>query len=249
MIKFLTKTLKKNNFETLEDQFLAAERLQKLQTLKANKSRLIVRLDDNEQIFQSLILSIDSLNNTLLIDELFPRPENFASNQLLHCVHHENGSATTFSLRVLTATNSSGFPALLAHLPDTIEQEQRRLNFRLKTPAQQSMTVSLASSSQPNLSGYVKDLSNHGFRINIPGNHSDSLKQGDTLNYCRIQLNETSQIECQLKVRSTRYLNKPYRHTQLGTEITDLNADHQNQLSQYLNQQQREQCRLRAEYS
>lgn len=250
MIKYLTQSLKKTTSINIEEQFQAAERMHTLQKLLDNKARILIRIDNNKQVYQSMILSIDSLNKTLLIDELFPTPEiDLSLQQFIHCEHHDAGSTTSFTIRVFASTHSSGFPALITHLPETIEQEQRRNYFRLKTPSQQSMSVSLSSSSNANLSGYVKDLSNHGFRINILGNYNDDLNQGDTLSYCRIQLTKTSQIECQLLIRSKRYIDTPYRHTQLGTEIIALRQSHQNLLSQYLNKQQRAQCRQRAEYS
>ncbi|MDH5392815.1 MAG: flagellar brake protein [Gammaproteobacteria bacterium] len=248
MIKYLKKQLSKKRPEATEEDFLPRNTRLKLQSLKDNKTRLSIRCENSDQFYQSSLLSIDLLNNTLLIDELFPTP-GMALNRdlLLHCEFHDGGCTSSFSSKLVTATHSSGFPALIINMPDTMLTEQRRNTFRLPTPSHQSIAATLSAGLSSSLSGYVKDVSNDGLRINIIGNHSDALTQGDTLNGCKIKLDQGRLIECQLTIRSKRYIRSPYRHTQLGTEITALKRKDRDLLTQYVNEQQRILCRHRAE--
>lgn len=232
-----------------QKQFISTtdDELKILRHLKNNNSRLIVKLDNHLQTFQSTIITIDKENKKLTVDELFPKPEfKISEGTLLHFSFHQNGELTTFSSTFSSHTHPNGLPAILTSYPFDIKHEQRRNNFRLVLKSGQTPSAKLTPSYQPILSGIVKDISSYGLRINIQGNENDTLKKGDILKSCHINLDKNKSIECQLTVRSKRFYSRPYRHTQIGTEITDIQLTDRNELNHYVSQQQRLQCRLRA---
>jgi c-di-GMP-binding flagellar brake protein YcgR len=217
-----------------------------LRNFKHNNSRLTIEVESYQQTFQSSVITIDRSNNTLIMDELFPKPEfKIKENTLLHCKFHENGSLTSFRSPFIKHTRSDGMPAILVRYPSNVKHGQRRSNFRLTLKSSHTSSAKLFPSYRPTLTGVIKDISSHGLRINIQGNESDTLKKGDILKSCQIFLDKNRSIECQLTVRSKRYYNRPYRHTQIGTEITDIQLSDRKRLSRYINQQQRIQCRLK----
>lgn len=223
------------------------DELKILRHLKNNNNQLIVKLDNHLQAFQSTIITIDKENDKLTIDELFPKPEfKITEGRLLHFSFHQKGELTTFSSTFLNHTHANGLPAILTNYPLDIKHEQRRNSFRLVLKPGQTPSAKLTPSYQPTLSGIVKDISSHGLRINIQGNENGMLKKGDILRSCHINLDKNKTIECQLTVRSKCFYSRPYRHIQIGTEITDIQLSDRNQLNHYVNQQQRLQCRLKA---
>lgn len=240
-----------HNFRTKHQRQLISttddDELKILRNLKNNNSRLIVKLGNHLQTFQSTIIIIDNANKKLTIDELFPKPEfKIKEGTLLQFSFHQEGKLTTFSSTFSGHTHPNGLAAISTSYPFDIKHEQRRNNFRLVLKSGQSPSAKLMPSYQPTLSGIVKDISSHGLRINIQGNESDTLKKGDVLRSCHINLDKNKSIECQLTVRSKHFYSRPYRHTQLGTEITDIQLTDRNELNHYVNQQQRLQCKLRA---
>jgi len=221
---------------------------ERLEHLMTNKCRLLIKIDSCRPVFQSMVLAIDKMNGTLILDELFPKPDiTITPELLLYCEFHENGATTSFTSQTITTTRTGGLPALLIKYPDIIEHDQRRNNFRLQLEKNQTVSAKLTSDNHISLFGTVKDISNHGLRINIQGNQTDEIKSGDILSNCQIKLDDFNQLECQLTVRSKRYFNRPYRHTQIGTEITNIQLTHRDLLTHYVTKQQRQQCRLRSD--
>lgn len=250
MLKLLTRKLNTKKSVQADPFHAARNNRKRLTHLKNNNCRLLIKLDGNSQVFQSLILSVDELNKTLLIDDLFPTPvNNLNHSHLLHCEYHENGLTTSFSSQLIKITRINGLSALLINYPDTVEQEQRRGSFRLPLQDDKILSAKLTSNQYSILSGIIKDISNNGIRINIHGNKTAELAQGDILNNCKIMLDESMQIECQLTVRNKSYFNRPYRHTQIGAEITNIQSSQRNLLTQYVIKQQRQQRRLHADIS
>ncbi len=244
MLKKIIESLSKKQVNQIH---LPDDNLKILGNLRDNNCRLLIKTDNNQQVFQSIIVSFNKLNNTLVIDELFPKATFKIKKQtLFYCEFHEKGSVTSFTTRFIDRTQSSGMPAFLMEYPSDVKYDQRRNNFRLALKPGQNSSAKLSPDYQPSLSGMIKDISNHGLRINIHGNTNDSIKKGDILQSCQIKLDESRSIQCQLTIRSKHYFNHPYRHTQIGTEITEIQLSDRKSLSNYVNQQQRQQCRLRA---
>lgn len=248
MISHFSKKFKNNRHASDKLASISSTTPDNLKTLIENNVRLFVKAEDCRQIFQSMVLSVDEINNTMLVDELFPLPEiNLLAGKTLYFESHENGSTTSFRSTIITSTRSNGLPALLLSLPDTVNLEQRRNNFRLQLKNNQPVSAKLFQNHYDALTGMVKDISNHGLRINITGNQTSELKHGDILQHCEIHLDEMNQINCQLTIRSKRYFRQPYRHTQIGTEITGIQLKHRDLLTHFVTRQQRMQCRQRAD--
>jgi len=223
------------------------KREQQLQQLINDKARLLVKAEDCRTLFQSMLLDTDTRNQTLTIDELFPQPDRTLKTGMpLYFEFHEKGQTVSFNSEVITPTRAHGLPALLVHYPDVVESDQRRNNFRISLDPTQTVSAKLFQNSYENFFGVVKDISNHGLRINLSGNQSEQLEHGDVIPSCVIKLDGINQIECQLTVRSKRYYNRPYRFTQIGTEITGIHLKHRHMLTNYVSQQQRMQCRARS---
>lgn len=246
MLKHIVNSLKSGNNSHRSDSPVI-HNADKLQKIIDKKSRLLVKVERSRQVYQSMLLSVDTFNQTLLLDELFPQPDiQLENDQLIYIEFHDQGSITSFSSQFMTTTRRHGLPAILITYPDVIECDQRRNCFRLAIDQQQTVSAKLFQNRYDNFYGIVKDISSHGLRINLSGNQSDQLDQGDVLQSCVIKLDDINQIECQLTVRSKRYFNRPYRHTQIGTEITAIDLKHRNLLTNYVSHQQRQQCRQRA---
>lgn len=221
-----------------------------LQNLLEQKARLLVKVEGQRDIFQSMLLSIDRLNDVLILDELFPQPENnIAYGTPLYIEYHEQGKTTAFSSVFINTTRDHGLPALIINMPEHVEHDQRRNVFRLSLSPEQVISAQLSQNAHDNYFGVVKDISSQGLRINLSGNQLDQLENGEVLPSCTIKLDETNQLECQLTVRCKRYFNRPYRYTQIGTEITRIGLQQRNLLTHFVNRQQRLLCREKAALS
>lgn len=247
MLKKLTRLLSHNEVHSQPEARTHDLASRILTNLEKNKSRLLIKVNDQPQLFQSIVLSSNRLNNILIMDELFPQNDIVLSKKaVLCCELHEKGEVTSFAAEFIKKTEYHGTSALLMSYPSSINCTQRRNNYRLPLKSGQLISAKLNADFQPLLSGIVKDISLHGLRINIQGNESNSLKKGDVIKRCRIELDNKQLVECQLTVRSKQNFSRPYRFTQVGTEITDIQLVDSNLLSKYVTQQQREQCKARA---
>lgn len=236
--------LKKNHTDNMPQ---LGKREQQIQSLIDKKARLLVKIDGHQEIFQSMLLSADAHNQTLTVDELFPQPATeLNAEHTLYFEFNEQGKSVSFNSELITTTRAHGLPALLVNYPDAVESDQRRNNFRVALDPGQTVSAKLFQDSYENYFGVVKDISNHGLRINLSGNQSDQLGHGDVIPSCIIKLDNINQIECQLTVRSKRYFSRPYRFTQIGTEITGIHLKHRHLLTNYISRQQRQQCREKA---
>jgi len=239
---------KSGNRTSHMDAFKSADkREQYLQQLIDYKARLLVKADNGQSVFQSMLLTTDSYNQTLTIDELFPQSDiALQSGTPLYVEFVEKGKTISFNSELITPTRDHGLPALLLRYPDVVESDQRRNSFRISLNPNQTVSAKLFQNSYENYFGVVKDISNHGLRINLSGNQSDQIEHGDVIPSCMIKLDDMSQIECQLTVRSKHYYSRPYRFTQIGAEITGIPLKHRHLLTNYVSHQQRLQCREKA---
>jgi len=222
-------------------------RVSVLQNLQHNNSQLIIKTDDCSEVFQSMIVSCNKAANTMILDELFPRPGfKFSNKTLFHCELKEQGNITSFSTYFIDTVHASGMPALLMSYPESIKQEQRRSNFRLALKTGQHLSAKIPGEFQCTLTGIIKDLSHQGTRINIQGSNTKLINKGDKLSGCLLTFDDKKSIQCELTVRSKRSFSNPYHYMQIGAEITDIQLSDKNLLTKYIATQQRQQCRLNA---
>ena len=245
MFKKLAESFSQKNKHSTEAH--ADPRASVLHSLQKNNTHLIIKTDDSSEIFQSMLVSCNKAANTIILDELFPQPDfKFNKDTLFHCELKQQGNTTSFSTHYIDTVHASGMPALLMSYPESVEQEQRRNNFRLALKTGQHLSAKIPGEFQNTITGIIKDLSQQGTRINIQGSNTKLLNKGDKLSGCMLWFDDKQSIQCELTVRSKRSFNTPYHYIQIGAEITDIQLSDKNLLMKYIAMQQRQQCRLKA---
>ncbi|GAA5316159.1 MAG: hypothetical protein AseanaTS_13640 [Candidatus Pelagadaptatus aseana] len=204
--------------------------------LQQKRQLLEVICDRTGEKFQSLILDIDFNNNQLIIDDLFPSPAAgiFQPGEYFTVRHHKDGLVLCFSapLEAISVENHS--PIYHLRLPQSVSYQQRRQNSRMTLSKQQPLTVRLVSPWRTPWYATANNISAGGMRVIVGGNVLDQLRPGALLPLCEFSFHEDFQVRCQARAKSFRFVRRPYRHTEISLEFTDMAQQHATQIRQLI---------------
>lgn len=216
-----------------------AERINRyaaLFALQEQKQFIEVKCESSGKVYQSLILAIDLVNGHLQIDELFPHVTNdYQVGDMLTVRHHYRGQLLSFTTPLLATEFSSEGSIYTLKLPPAAVYRQRRRNTRINLSQQQPLTVQMQSPWRSPWYAIARNLSTGGMRFTVGGNVMEQLQPGGLIPLCEFKFGPDITIRCQGIVRSFRFNRRPYRHTEISMEFTDMAPAQQLQLEQIIN--------------
>lgn len=240
---FLQSMLEKISFRGSELPALSppadiSERIQHfmpLYRLQEQKQLIEVTCETTGEVFQSLILGIDLLNETVDLDELFPQPA-FAIEPGDRFIirHHRDGKVLSFSTTLEAVDYGDGVQIYTFHLPETLLHKQRRRHPRVSISPRQPLTVRLQSPWRTPWFATAKNISASGMRLTLGGNALDQLRPGAIIPRCEFEFNPEFRFRCQAQVRAFKFLRRPYRHTDISIQFLDMPAVQAKALEQFL---------------
>lgn len=218
---------------TLADQL---NRYAPLFELQERRQLLEVICESSGEHFQSMILSINLSQGELELDELFPAPQRhqLQPGDLLTIRHHQNGQLLTFTSALTSVVRSLDAPIYSLLLPESVSYRQRRATDRIMLSRQQPLTVRMQSPWRTAWYATANNISAGGMRVIIGGNVLDQLQHNSLIPSCEFALHPDLPIHCQARVRSYRFIRRPYRHTEISMEFLDMDPQQRLQLQRFI---------------
>ena len=198
-----------------------------------DKRQLIeVVCDKTGERYQSMILSVNLADNTIALDELFPQPiyGAYQPGDSFTVKHHIDGKLLSFKTRLESLSLQNNSPIYNFELPKKAEYQQRRNSARIVLSRQQPLTVKLLSPWRTPWYATANNISATGMRVVVGGNVIDQLTPGCLVPNCEFTFHPEIDIRCQAKVRAFRFLRRPYRHTEISLEFSDMAPQQRMQL-------------------
>lgn len=201
--------------------------------LQSRRQLLTVEIDDQRELFQTLILDINFSQKLLIVDELFPTLPQPKLGQRLRFSHQHQGKLLVFDGPVIQQESIGGSPCYLVPLPEQLDYRQRRRHPRLGF-TDICLPVKLQSPTRAHWFGSLINLSASGMRLAVNGDKLAEINRGSRLPAIEFSLSKQLCIRCEGRIRSYRFSRRPNRQTEISVEFTNLNAEQYALLSQYV---------------
>lgn len=202
--------------------------------LQEKRQLIEVTSERTGETYQSMILAIDLLNDTLELDELFPQPAShiYRPGDLFTLKHHQYGQIMLVTTPLESILISRNSPVYRLQLPEDVSYQQRRQHPRVNLSKQQPLSVRLQSPLRTPWYATANNLSVGGMRLVVGGNVADQLYRDALLPECSFKLHDHLHIRCEATVKAFRFVRRPYRHTEISIAFKDLGPRQTLQLHQ-----------------
>lgn len=209
-------------------------RLAPLWDLQDSRQLLEVVLSEQKPSHQSMIIAIDVERNLLWLDDLFPQQRNLTIGDEITLRHHRNGEVLAFTAPIIAFGSSYGATGLAVMLPTHVDYQPRRTTQRCDLSKQAAISAKIRLMGEEPCFGTLKDISQDGICILVPGNLLSKISRDTILPMCEIRLNKELNIHCRAQVRSFRLCRDPHRATRISLQFIDLKLQQKVELEHYL---------------
>lgn len=208
--------------------------------LELQDKRQLVRVEVLSQLhpnsYQSMIVRIDFARKEIYLDALTPINPfcPVAIGDTLVVSHHDHGKILSVSGELLSIVTNGDELYYVITLPNEIGYKQRRFYPRLAIDQLSLVKLRLWSPLRIPWHARVSNISAGGARLSIGGNITDQLKKNCILPNCDIELETGQGICCKAVVKAFKYVRRPFEHTEVSVEFSDLGFQQKNWLLQWI---------------
>lgn len=140
-------------------------RHQLLNRLFESRCLLSLRFAHDSAVYQTAIIELVPSAGYCVLDALVPQEGNAVASALssIHLQARLGGLDLKFHSRITARGSQDGLPYYQVAYPSTIEQPQRRREYRVNIPFDRGIAMHFRSTSGVSLRGELRDLSPSGF--------------------------------------------------------------------------------------
>lgn len=197
-----------------------------------------VAIDGVDARYQSIILNVDPLRGTIVIDELFPGGFVGLPGQPVTVTVRLDGSRRlTFNTHIIARRDDDGLDSYSLALPESLDYNQRRGAFRLQLGQGWGIVTEFIAPDHQRCAARVRDLSSTGIRLEMQGG---DLATGDVLEDLHFEFAGRN-FRCQADVRNVSGGSENGERVLVGAAFRDLPKLEQRSLERMIMQLQRQQ--------
>ena len=212
-----------------------------LRALELSKSLVTLKIAGSDKSFSSMIVGCNLRRKSFLLDEVQPQEGNrlIANGQKFSI--HGNYDGIRISAKGLSAKSdhltSQGkdekvkIPCFKAPIPKAMLYRQRREAFRVDV--QPVSWVTMTNDKHSFIKGQILDVSTDGVGCRFEGYIQPELEPTELFARSELSVNQTFNLNCQLKVRHPRY-HKLENATYCGFSFVDLDNYYQRRLDRFI---------------
>lgn len=210
------------------------EKYRHLSQLQDKRQQLEVLVKGNRQSFQTMIVGIDYLSGTFSIDAFSPSlltPESLLDKTVVirHQLHWQQ-----LEIEATIIEWSEENSCYHVNLPLMNDYQPRRHHQRLQLSRDKLLKTQINPLYGAPWYATVKDISQGGMRITLPGDLRPHLHKDKILPKCQVLLDNHISIQCRGMVRSFSYYPKPYRQTEISIEYQSMSQSNQSDLRRFM---------------
>lgn len=194
------------------------------------------------QSASSILLDSSPEEGTITIDALSPIEKNkgLKPGSIIELNGSINGTNFSFHSAIKKILqDQDGNLSFQLRFPERLHSELQRDSFRVNVSVIKELKVLLFIDDDETLTGYLRDISATGFRVEFKGKPHKKFSSSDKISKCLIQLPDSTKVECQAKVMHVGY-NPDLDIYKLGCKFTDIPGQGQRVINRFINNAQRE---------
>jgi c-di-GMP-binding flagellar brake protein YcgR len=205
-------------------------------------SYIDVQLDGEQQVYQSMMLSLDQQERTILIDELVPEVAIEEGQCVTVTVRQSQGRRLKFSSVVVDYHNNHGRQLCVLAMPQSLEEEQRRSSYRLPLNGE-ALESSFIGPDQASYRAKLRNLSVGGICLELDSDDAEQWLKGSTLKQVAFQF-EGDEFESDLTVCNVRNDQARLERQLIGGEFLNMPMVSQRELEKSIMRIQRGRVRI-----
>jgi c-di-GMP-binding flagellar brake protein YcgR len=216
------------------DWIKSFEKYHYLTHLQDKRQLLEVFVKGEKGSFQSMIVGIDFFAGSFSLDAFSPQmlvPESLVGYTVI-IRHQSQWQQLDIEATVVQCSEKNSCYHLL--LPIVTDYHPRRHHTRFQLNNDKYLKSDINPLYGAPWYATVKDISEGGMRVAIPGNIRPHLQKDNVLPKCQVMLDDNTVIQCRGIVRAYTYYSKPYRHTEISIAYHNMSQAHQTDLRRFL---------------
>lgn len=216
-----------------------------------NHSFLEVTIEDDDVVYQSMILALDPEERTILIDELFPLGFVGLPGQKVKLrIRLSGGRKINFDSEIVQQHQHDGTPLYVLAMPNNIDTDQRRNAFRLSIGDRFSIDSRFEGPDQKPYYGRLRNLSSTGVALDVflETESANSFNYDDALRHVKFDFAGIN-FDCGLALRNVEEVDEEPGHFLIGGEFTDMDPHDQRTLERSIMRIQRDRQKIAADQS
>ncbi len=245
MISSILERLKGNGSKPRKEAVDHARNQTYLQLHKAQREHSFVEvtLPGDTVIYQTMILSVDPEERTILIDEFFPTGFFGMPGQRVNvCIRQKDGGRIKFATEIMSNHMHEGAPLYVLLMPRDLESDQRRNAYRLPLGESISIDSNFIGPDQTAYTARIKNLSRNGLAMQVKNAEGD-FHFNDKLKHVAFDFVGVN-IDCDLAIRSVEEEDEETGIVIIGGEFIDISPAEQNYLNKSIMKIQRNRIRM-----
>lgn len=244
--RYKSLTHKNDDHKSKADPALNQTYLQLYQAQRAHHF-VEVRIDGDDAVYQSMILSLDPEEKTILIDELFPKGFVGLPGQRVHVsIRQAGGRKIKFGSAILEQHQHDEAPIYVLAMPAALDSDQRRNAYRLSIGGGFKIHPQFVGPNQESFQARLRNVSSSGVALEVEVDDPDYFRHNDHLSHVAFDFAGIS-FDCDMAVRSVAVTETDQSKVLIGAEFVDLPALEKRVLEKSIMRIQRDRIRLGGE--
>ncbi len=206
-----------------------------LKKIYAKHSLLTITIESSDECYGSTIIEINADENYLVIDELYP----VAGHELISTgtrisVNANYAGAFVYFTGTIEAIGENARAAYYKiSIPEEVQYHQRRNTYRITTSISEPIAVNLVNEEEILIKAELRDISHGGVCLRVnPASHI-SIKSGDTMPTCLIQVSNERKILSSLNICHVEVV-KETGVLRIGAEFTNMSKFDERELEHFI---------------
>lgn len=204
-----------------------------------------VQVDGDDVTYQSMILSLDPEEKTVLIDELFPTGfEGLPGQRVEICIRQPKGRKVRFTTDIIEQHIHDEAPVFVLAMPEEgLYADQRRKAYRLAVGGGIQIKPQFVGPDQQNYFAKLCNLSSTGLGLEVEVEDPRQFNFNDRLKHVAFDFAGVT-IDCDMTVRNVLAPEEEQNKIMIGAEFVDLPALERRVLEKSIMRIQRDRIRL-----
>ena len=211
---------------------IKAHKLLILKALQKNRCQLNLSIEGIDGTFASIILTTDTKDNWLELDELAASEGHTAllEHKSYRASGWLKGINIDFTASIIGHQQNAGLTRYRSSLPDTIYQHQRRASYRTPVSMMSSPEVHLILSDNHVINAEISDISTSGALLTVPA--GSPLGVGDKIAQCIFKTLGKTLIIVEAEVKR-EFETEHSSRTRLGCRFTNVDLQTTQEIQRY----------------
>ncbi|MBL4827272.1 MAG: flagellar brake protein [Spongiibacteraceae bacterium] len=211
-----------------------------------------IMVEGDDLVYQSMVLSLDPEDRTILIDELFPKGFVGLAGQQIHvAIRQDAGRKIEFNSAIIERHSLDDAPLYVIGMPESLDLDQRRGAYRLPVSTRSTIEPCFTAPDSQDYKARLRNVSSSGVCLEIDGDEFEPLHYDDHLSHVAFDF-AGQNIDCALAVRSVVLDENKNKETGkkrwlVGAEFLDLSPVFQRVLEKSIMQIQRDRIKYSAD--